>query len=163
MLDYLLEVQAKPILLIFKNLDNYLKHDSFVRIVHFLEMLCDKYPYFHVLLFPSQEGYLYLTESTIETVNIYSDQIEHYPDFSFLYHSYMNSYPSTHPLDTKEFLDSLRKISPYLFSNDVKKVVSLSDVDLITLKIINSLYNYDVKMEYANKSISKLEENYLIS
>lgn len=163
MLDYLLEVQAKPILLIFKNLDDYLKHDSFVRIVHYLEMLCDKYPYFHVMLFPSQEGYLYLTESTIETVNIYSDQIEHYPDFSFLYHSYMNFYPSTHPLDTKEFLDSLRKISPYLFSSDVKKVVSLSDVDLITLKIINSLYNYDVKMEYANKSISKLEENYLIS
>ncbi|MGV3241961.1 CRISPR-associated protein Csn2-St [Streptococcus suis] len=163
MLDYLLEVQAKPILLIFKNLDDYLTYDSFVRIAQHLEKLCDNYPYFHVMLFPSQEGYLYLTETTLETVNIYSEQTEHYPDFLFLYHSYKNFYPSTTPLNEGEFLDSLRKISPYLFSSDVKKVVSLADVDLTTLKIINSLYNYDVKMEYANKSISKLEENYLIS
>ncbi|HFI0632776.1 TPA: CRISPR-associated protein Csn2-St [Streptococcus suis] len=163
MLGYLLEVHTKPILLIFKNLDDYLTYDSFVRIAQQLEKFCDKYPYFHVMLFPSQEGYLYLTEATLETVNIYSEQTEHYPDFSFLYHSYKNSYPSTTPLNEKEFLDSLRKISPYLFSCDVKKVVSLADVDLTTLKIINSLYNYDVKMEYTNKPISKLEEKYLMS
>ncbi|HEM4752840.1 TPA: hypothetical protein U1073_000391 [Streptococcus suis] len=163
MLNAIMQEQTKPILLVLKNLDDYLTYDSFVRIAQYLEELSNKYPYFNTILFPSQEGYLYLTEATLETVNIVSDRIEHYPAFTFLYTRYQQSYPSTSPLGEKEFLNSLRKNSSYLFSSDINRVVSLADIDLVTLKIVNSLYQYDIKMVYMYKGISKLEENYLSS
>ncbi|WP_156010054.1 CRISPR-associated protein Csn2-St [Streptococcus ruminantium] len=161
MMDYLLEKQTKSILLVFKNMDDYLGYSSFTRIAQHLEVLCRKYPYFHVMIFPSQEGYLYLNESTIETVNILADQIEHYPALEFLYERYKVSYPSNNPLDKQEFLTSLRKVSSYLFCSEISEVVSLSYRDLLTLKIINTLYQYDTKPKFEKYSLSVLEENYL--
>ena len=77
-------------------------------------------------------------------VNIVADLVEHFYEFSFMYERFFGQYPANEVPDEKVFLESLQKVSSYLFSKDIAHI-SLSIPDIVTLKIINHLYQYDKK------------------
>ncbi|MEX2784627.1 CRISPR-associated protein Csn2-St [Streptococcus sp. H49] len=162
MLKERLKVMPSKTLLILKNMDDYLTYSSFILACRKLEELCTEFPYFYVMIFPSNEGYLYSRQWNIEYINILSDYIEHYYEFEFLFERFIQQYPSNQVLNEEEFLDSIRKISGYLFSKEIE-YVSLSTKDLITIKILNRLYQYDKNLNYHVSSPNPLEIKFLQS
>lgn len=160
MLEEALTTTTGKILLVLKNMDDYLTYPSFILACQKLERLCMKFPYFQVIIFPSNEGYLYARQNNIEYVNIISDYVAHYYQFDFLFNRFIEQYP-TNQLPTKaDFLSSIQKISSYLFSKEIE-YVSLSNKDLVTIKILNNLYQYDKKINYPILDSSPLEIKFL--
>lgn len=160
MLEEILQQHSRKVLLIFKNLDDYLTYSSFYSICQELERMCQTYPQFHTIIFPSNEGYLYLTPAYIEFVNIISEQIEHFYDFDFMYECYGNTHPSNDRLDEHAFLSSLRKIASYLFCSEIQHI-SLSMTDFTTLKIVNALYQYRISVPIEIEKTNSMIISYL--
>ena len=48
-------------------------------------------------------------------VNIVADLVEHFYEFSFMYERFFGQYPANEVPDEKVFLESLQKVSSYLF------------------------------------------------
>lgn len=160
MLEETLRTTARKILLILKNMDDYLTYTSFVLACQKLEELCAKFPYFQVIIFPSNEGYLYARQNNIEYINIISDYVAHYYQFDFLFNRFVEQYPTNQIPTQTDFLSSIQKISGYLFSKEIE-YVSLSNKDLVTIKILNSLYQYDKKINYPILNSNSLEIKFL--
>ncbi|RSI44802.1 CRISPR-associated protein Csn2-St [Streptococcus cristatus] len=157
--ETLLKTNQKIILLL-RSMDDYLTYQSFVKCCKRLQMMTEKFPNIYVISFPSNEGYLYINRENMEFVNIISGFIEHYYEFRFMYESFVQRYPSNEIPNEEEFLISLQKISPYLFSSDVEHM-SLSIYDMVTLKIMNSLYQYDKIIDFKVQMANPLLTNFL--
>ena len=159
--ETLLKTNQKIILLL-RSMDDYLTYQSFVKCCEHLQMMTEKFPNIYVISFPSNEGYLYINRENMEFVNIISGFIEHYYEFRFMYESFVQRYPSNEIPNEEEFLISLQKISPYLFSSDVEHM-SLSIYDMVTLKIMNSLYQYDKIIDFKAQMANPLLMSFLKS
>ena len=96
----------------------------------------------------------------MEYVNVVSDLVEHFYEFSFMYERFIGQYPTNDVPTEDDFIGSLQKISPYLFSEDVTHM-SLSSQDMVTLKIMNSLYHYNKKIHFAYNPPTQLLINFL--
>ncbi|VED92261.1 CRISPR-associated protein Cas7 [Streptococcus equinus] len=148
------------ILLVFKNMDDYLDYSSFIRICESITQITSEFPNFYCTIFPSNESYLYVTKETIESVTIVSEYIESLYDLDFMYERFVGRYPSNNIPTKKEFLILLQKNASYLFSNQIT-YVSLGISDMVAIKILNSLYQYDKKLSYPIPLVDPLEISFL--
>lgn len=148
------------ILLVFKNMDDYLDYSSFIRICESITQITSEFPNFYCTIFPSNESYLYVTKETIESVTIVSDYIESLYDLDFMYERFVGRYPSNNIPTKKEFLILLQKNASYLFSDQIT-YVSLGISDMVAIKILNSLYQYDKKLSYPIPLVDPLEISFL--
>ena len=148
------------ILLVFKNMDDYLYYSSFIRICESITQITSEFPNFYCTIFPSNESYLYVTKETIESVTIVSDYIESLYDLDFMYERFVGRYPSNNIPTKKEFLILLQKNASYLFSDQIT-YVSLGISDMVAIKILNSLYQYDKKLSYPIPLVDPLEISFL--
>lgn len=162
MLAEILESNTNPRLIVFKNLDDFLSYQSFTTISKRLIELTEKYNHLMVLIFPSNEGYLYLTKENMPYINIVSDFTEHLYDFPFMYERFCQQYPSSLAISESEFLERIRKNAAYFFSTDIN-YVGLSISDLVTITILNKLYFYDKSLSYPIEEINPLEISFLKS
>lgn len=160
MLEKNLKEHSERILLVLKNIDDYLDYPAFYRICQKLETLCQLYPQFYVINFPSSEGYLYINRDNIEYINIVSDYVEHLYEFDFLYQRIIQQYPTNQTPSEEELIISLQKIGSYLFSYDINHI-SLSIKDVVILKILNHLYQYDQLSDYMVTQPNLLELKFL--
>ncbi|MGE9834038.1 CRISPR-associated protein Csn2-St [Streptococcus orisratti] len=160
MLEEHLKEYSERILLVLKNLDDYLDYTAFNRICQKLEALCYLYPQFYVINFPSSEGYLYVNRDNIEYINIISDYVEHLYEFDFLYQRVIQQYPTNQTPSEEELMVSLRKIGSYLFSQVIAHI-SLSIKDMVVLKILNHLYQYNHFGDYMVTQPNPLELKFL--
>ena len=160
MLEEIVNGNTDKLMLVLRNMDDYLAYNSFVKCCEYLHIMVDRYSNFQVVIFPSNEGYLYINRENIENVNILSDLIEHFYEFTFMYERFISLYPSNEVPDEEQFLSSLQKISPYLFSSDIVHM-SLAISDMVTLKILNYLYQYDKKVNFKIQQLSPLLINFL--
>ena len=151
---------TENILIIFKNMDDYLSHTQFIEICQKLEEMCQKYSHFFCMIFPSNESYLYVSKETMENINILSDQIESFYYFEFMYDRFCKSYPSNDYPNEEMFLKLLQRNGSYLLSEDIG-YVSLSVKDMVTIKILNSLYQFNGKVNFDVPSVSSMEIKYL--
>ncbi|WP_045797756.1 CRISPR-associated protein Csn2-St [Streptococcus equinus] len=148
------------ILLVFKNMDDYLDYSSFIRICESITQITSEFPNFYCTIFPSNESYLYVTKETIESVTIVSEYIESLYDLDFMYERFVGRYPSNNIPTKKEFLILLQKNASYLFSDQIT-YVSLGISDMVAIKILNSLYQYDKKLSYPIPLVDPLEISFL--
>ena len=111
-------------------------------------------------MFPSNEGYLHVTKEVLEEINIVSDYVDHFYSLEFMYERFSNQYPINQIPDEQEFLTSLRKIGSYLFSSDILHM-SLSVEDQVALKILNNLYQYEMKTKFRSESVNPMLLKYL--
>ena len=162
MLEIVLEKNPGKLILLLRNMDDYLTYSSFAICCQKLQSLCERYSHFHVIIFPSNEGYLHLTQENIENVNIFSDLITHLYDFSFMYERFLGQYPSNDRPSESDFLLSLQKNVGYLFTTDLNHI-SLSISDMVIIKILNFLYHYDKKIDFQPTPPSQLLINFLNS
>ena len=112
------------------------------------------------MIFPSNEGYLYVTRENVEHINIVSDFVEHLFEFQFMFHRFLSQYPSNTVPSEEEFLKILQRNSSYLFTQEINHV-SLGISDLVAIKILNNLYQYDKKLSYVIPMTNQLELQYL--
>jgi len=77
-----------------------------------------------------------------------------------MYDRFTNQYPINQMPDEQEFLNSLRKIGSYLFSSEILHM-SLSIEDQVALKILNNLYQYEMKTKFRIESINPMLLKYL--
>lgn len=159
MLEALLLCRDQKILLLFRNLDDYLGLDEFLRFSNRLEMLTKSLPNLFVILFPSQDGYLLVNETSAEQINILGTEMGSFFELDFLYERYMQNYPSNDYLGFDDFKESLRRISAYLLTEKID-CYQFSSRDLVTLKIINDLYQFSVGA-FNLDIISNMESSYL--
>ncbi len=160
MLQERLSNDTNNILLIFKNMDDYLDYSSFITICKIITQMTEKFPNFYCTIFPSNESYLYVTKETIEHVTIVSDFIESLFDLDFMYERFLGRYPSNNIPSKSEFLILLQKNASYLFSDQIS-YISLGISDMVAIKILNSLYQYDKSVVYPIPKIDPLEISFL--
>lgn len=160
MLQERLSNDTNNILLIFKNMDDYLDYSSFIIICKTITQMTEKFPNFYCTIFPSNESYLYVTKETIEHVTIVSDFIESLFDLDFMYERFIGRYPSNNIPSKSEFLILLQKNASYLFSDQIS-YISLGISDMVAIKILNSLYQYDKSVVYPIPKIDPLEISFL--
>ena len=77
-----------------------------------------------------------------------------------MYDRFANQYPINQIPDEQDFLTSLRKIGSYLFSSDILHM-SLSVEDQVALKILNNLYQYEMKTKFRSESVNPMLLKYL--
>ncbi|MDO4666304.1 MAG: CRISPR-associated protein Csn2-St [Streptococcus sp.] len=160
LLSEILKQSSKKIILMLKNIDDYLDYSSFIDCCNQMKKLTEIFKNFHVIIFPSNEGYLYVNRENIEYINIISGLVTHYYEFSFLYDRFIGHYPSNNIPTEEEFLKILQKISSYLFNSELNHI-SLSTVDLASINILNKLYHYDKSINYYFQHVDPLLLNFL--
>ncbi|MGT2912080.1 CRISPR-associated protein Csn2-St [Streptococcus cameli] len=160
MLCELLQDDTQPTLLLFKNMDDYLSYQSFLCVCQELEKMTNSFPYFQVMIFPSNEGYLYLTSELMSNVNIFGDFVAHLYEFDFLYERFAIQYPSNNVPTKEVFLQQLQKNASYLLTDQLE-YISLSVTDLVMITILNRLYHYEKKIKYPIIVPDQLEVDYL--
>ena len=77
-----------------------------------------------------------------------------------MYERFSNQYPINQIPNKQEFLSSLRKIGPYLFSSDILHM-SLSIEDQVALRILNNLYQYEMKKKFRIEPVNPMLLKYL--
>ena len=78
MLQVVITDQSEKILLVLRNMDDYLSYKEFVECCEQLEQLTIHCNMLYTISFPSNEGYLHVTKEVLEEINIVSDYIEHF-------------------------------------------------------------------------------------
>lgn len=162
MLESNLSRKTENVLVIFKNLDDYLSHKQFIEICQFLNDICQKYSHFFCIVFPSNESYLYVTKENTEYINIISNQIESFYEFDFMYERFCQSYPTNDYPNEDQFLKLLQRNGSYLFSEEIGHF-SLSVRDMVTIKILNMLYHFNDKVTFEIPHVNSMEIKYLIN
>lgn len=160
MLEVVVTNSSEKFLLVLRNLDDYLSYNEFVECCEKMELLTNHSNLLYIISFPSNEGYLHVTKEVIEEINIVSDYVDHFYSLEFMYERFSNQYPINQIPDEKEFITSLRKIGPYLFSADTLHM-SLSIKDQVVLKILNNLYQYEVKTKFYVGPVNPMLLRYL--
>lgn len=160
MLKEKLSNDTDKVLLIFKNMDDYLDYSSFIKICETIMQMTTEFPNFYCTIFPSNESYLYVTKETMEYITIVSDFIESLFDLNFMYERFIGRYPSNNIPSKNEFLILLQKNASYLFSDQIS-YISLGISDMVAIKILNSLYQYDKVVTYPVPRLDPLEISFL--
>lgn len=160
MLEVVIMDQSEKVLLVLRNMDDYLSYKEFVECCEHLEQLTNHSRMLFTISFPSNEGYLHVTKEVLEEINIVSDYVDHLYSLEFMYERFTNQYPINQIPDKQEFLSSLRKIGPYLFSSDIFHM-SLSIEDQVALRILNNLYQYEMKIKFHIKPVNPMLLKYL--
>ncbi len=160
MLEVVIMDRSEKVLLVLRNMDDYLSYKEFVECCEQLEHLTNNSNILYTISFPSNEGYLYVTKEVLEEINIVSDYVDHFYSLEFMYERFANQYPINQIPDKQDFLSSLRKIGPYLFSSDILHM-SLSIEDQVALKILNNLYQYELKIKFRIEPVNPMLLKYL--
>lgn len=160
MLQVVITDQSEKILLVLRNMDDYLSYKEFVECCEQLERLTIHCNMLYTISFPSNEGYLHVTKEVLEEINIVSDYIDHFYSLEFMYERFTKQYPINQIPSKQEFLSSLRKIGPYLFSSDILHM-SLSIEDRVALRILNNLYQYEMKIKFRIEPVNPMLLKYL--
>lgn len=160
MLEAMLMNSDEKVLLVLRNMDDYLSYNEFVKCCEKMEFLTNHSNSLYIVSFPSNEGYLHVTKEVLEEINIVSDYVDHFYSLDFMYGRFTNQYPINQIPDEQEFLTSLRKVGPYLFSSDIFHM-SLSIEDQVALKILNKLYQYEMKTKFRIESVNPMLLKYL--
>ena len=160
MLQVVITDQSEKVLLVLRNMDDYLSYKEFVECCEQLERLTNHCNMLYTISFPSNEGYLHVTKEVLEEINIVSDYVDHFYSLEFMYERFTNQYPINHMPSKQEFLSSLRKIGPYLFSSDILHM-SLSIEDQVALRILNNLYQYEMKIKFRIEPVNPMLLKYL--
>ena len=160
MLEVVITDQSEKVLLVLRNMDDYLSYKEFVECCEQLEYLTNHSNILYTISFPSNEGYLHVTKEVLEEINIVSDYVDHFYSLEFMYERFANQYPINQIPDKQDFLSSLRKIGPYLFSSDIFHM-SLSIEDQVALKILNNLYQYEMKTKFHIEVVNPMLLKYL--
>ena len=160
MLEVMATNSSEKFLLVLRNLDDFLSYNDFVECCEKMEFLTNHNDSLYIVLFPSNEGYLHVTKEVLEEINIVSDYVDHFYSLEFMYDRFTNQYPINQIPDEQEFLTSLRKIGSYLFSSDILHM-SLSVEDQVALKILNNLYQYEMKTKFRSESVNPMLLKYL--
>ena len=160
MLQVVITDQSEKVLLVLRNMDDYLSYEEFVECCEQLELLTNHCNMIYTISFPSNEGYLYVTKEVLEEINVVSDYVDHFYSLEFMYERFTNQYPINQMPSKQEFLSSLRKIGPYLFSSDILHM-SLSIEDQVALKILNNLYQYEMKIKFRIQPVNPMLLKYL--
>ena len=160
MLEVVITDRSEKVLLVLRNMDDYLSYKEFVECCEHLERLTNHSSMLFTISFPSNEGYLHVTKEVLEEINIISDYVEYFYSLEFMYERFTNQYPINQIPDEQNFLSSIRKIGPYLFSSDILHM-SLSIEDQVALRILNDLYQYEVKIDFHIKPVNTMLLKYL--
>ena len=160
MLQVVITDQSEKVLLVLRNMDDYLSYKEFVECCEQLERLTIHCNMLYTISFPSNEGYLHVTKEVLEEINIVSDYVDHFYSLEFMYERFTNQYPINQIPCKQEFLSSLRKIGPYLFSSDILHM-SLSIEDQVALRILNNLYQYEMKIKFRIEPVNPMLLKYL--
>ena len=160
MLEAVITNHSEKILLVLRNMDDYLSYKEFVECCEQLEYLTNHSNILYTISFPSNEGYLHVTKEVLEEINIVSDYVDHFYSLEFMYERFANQYPINQIPDKQDFLSSLRKIGPYLFSSDILHM-SLSIEDQVALRILNNLYQYKMKIKFRIEPVNPMLLKYL--
>ena len=160
MLQVVITDQSEKVLLVLRNMDDYLSYKEFVECCEQLERLTIHCNMLYTISFPSNEGYLHVTKEVLEKINIVSDYVDHFYSLEFMYERFTNQYPINQIPSKQEFLSSLRKIGPYLFSSDILHM-SLSIEDQVALRILNNLYQYEMKIKFRIEPVNSMLLKYL--
>ena len=160
MLQVVITDQSEKVLLVLRNMDDYLSYKEFVECCEQLERLTNYCNMLYTISFPSNEGYLHVTKEVLEEINVVSDYIDHFYSLEFMYERFTNQYPINQMPSKQEFLSSLRKIGPYLFSSDILHM-SLSIEDQVALRILNNLYQYEMKIKFHIEPVNPMLLKYL--
>ena len=160
MLEVVITDQSEKVLLVLRNMDDYLSYKEFIECCEQLEILTNHGSMLFIISFPSNEGYLHVTKEVLEEINIVSDYVDHFYSLEFMYERFTNQYPINQIPDKQEFLSSLRKIGPYLFSSDILHM-SLSIEDQVALRILNNLYQYEMKIDFHIEPVNPMLLKYL--
>jgi hypothetical protein len=160
MLEAVVIEHSEKILLVLRNMDDYLSYEEFVECCEQLELLTNHSNLLYTISFPSNEGYLHVAKEVLEEVNIVSDYIDHFYSLEFMYERFTNQYPINQIPSKQDFLSSLRKIGTYLFSSDILHM-SLSIEDQVALKILNNLYQYEMTIKFHIKPVNSMLLKYL--
>lgn len=160
MLEVVITDQSEKVLLVLRNMDDYLSYKEFVECCEQLEYLTNHSNILYTISFPSNEGYLHVTKEVLEEINIVSDYVDHFYSLEFMYERFTNQYPINQIPSKQEFLSSLRKIGPYLFSSDILHM-SLSIEDQVALRILNNLYQYEMKIKFRIETVNSMLLKYL--
>ena len=160
MLEVVITDQSEKVLLVLRNMNDYLSYKEFVECCEHLERLTNHSSMLFTISFPSNEGYLHVKKEVLEEINIISDYVEHFYSLEFMYERFTNQYPINQIPDEQNFLSSIRKIGPYLFSSDILHM-SLSIEDQVALRILNDLYQYEMKIDFHIKPVNPMLLKYL--
>ena len=160
MLQVVITDQSEKVLLVLRNMDDYLSYKEFVECCEQLERLTIHCNMLYTISFPSNEGYLHVTKEVLEEINIVSDYVDHFYSLEFMYERFTNQYPINQIPSKQDFLSSLRKIGPYLFNSDIFHM-SLSIEDQVALRILNNLYQYEMKIKFHIKPVNPMLLKYL--
>lgn len=153
---------VKPILLMIKNIDDSLYYNDFIYVMEQFEQLTKDFAHFHCMIFPSQIGYVYISELYIANILIIGDETHRLEDGETLYNSVCRHYPDTVIPSYSQFLQHLQIIVPYLFSN-ISQATFLSIKDQILIKLINQLYYFYNFIPNKHDEHTALEYNFLFS
>ena len=160
MLETVIMDCSEKILLVLRNMDDYLSYKEFVECCEQLEYLTNHSNNIYIVLFLSNVGYLHVAKEVLEEINIVSEYIAHFYHLEFMYERFINQYPINQIPDEQKFLNSLRNVATYLFSSDMLQM-SLSTEDQVTLKILNNLYQYEMKTKIRIGSVNPMLLKYL--
>ncbi|MBZ2127925.1 CRISPR-associated protein Csn2-St [Streptococcus gordonii] len=160
MLEAMVKDSDEKFLLVLRNMDDYLSYSEFVKCCEKMELLTNHSNSLYIVSFPSNEGYIHVTKEVLEEINIVSDYVDHFYSLEFMYDRFTNQYPINQIPDEQEFLTSLRKVGPYLFSSDILHM-SLSIEDQVVLKILNKLYQYEMKTKFRIGAVNPMLLKYL--
>lgn len=160
MLEIVVTNSSEKFLLVLRNLDDFLSYNDFVKCCEKMEHLTNHSNSLYIVSFPSNEGYLHVTKEVLEEINIVSDYVDHFYSLEFMYNRFTNQYPINQIPDEQDFLTSLRKVGPYLFSSDIFHM-SLSIEDQVVLKILNKLYQYEMKTRFRIEAVNPMLLQYL--
>ncbi|MBJ8325356.1 CRISPR-associated protein Csn2-St [Streptococcus pacificus] len=161
MLESYLSFKTGKLLLICQGVDSKVSFRNYQEICQQIKRMCQKFPYFKVILFPSSSAYTDMDPKYLESVVVVADAIENFFEADFMYERYKRNYPTNYPMSQNEFLHSLARIGDNLFSS--KEIIeSMAFQDLISLKIINQLYHYSTP-KINQMMPSKMELAYLFS
>ncbi|MBC6308839.1 hypothetical protein HCJ66_04635 [Listeria sp. FSL L7-1582] len=136
-----LENSAQPILLMIKNIDDTLHYDEYEKIMRQIEILTERHPHFFSIIFPSQIGYVYVSERYIENILVAGREVHALVESEVLYERVCNNYPDMSVPSYVDFMNYLKTVAPYLFTNK-KQSIQMSLRELVLIKIINELFCY---------------------
>lgn len=143
-LEKILAVSTDYYLLVLRNLGNSISNKELKNIQKRLLNLTEHYDNLSVIHFIGYHEPVIFEKEVVEEITIIGDRIESLPDLGFLYHRFIQSYPTNIVPTMEEFCSSLERIVYYLFDKEWREV-SLSIEDQTTLKVLHQLYDYDLK------------------
>lgn len=143
-LEKILTVSTEYYLLVLRNLENSISIKELKNIKKRLLNLTEHHDNLSVINFIGYHEPVIFEKEVVEEITIIGERIESLPDFGFLYHRFIQSYPLNTVPTMEEFSSSLERIIYYLFDKEWREI-SLSIEDQTTLKVLHQLYDYDVK------------------